>query len=232
VRSGSSAIDIGCGALGVLHLLAERTGPRGRVVGLDREPRMLETARRLAADRGLTIELIRADATATGLPDAAFDLVHARTLLLNVDNPQDVVAEMVRIARPGGIVAVQERDAQAWTCDPPHPAFEQLRDAIIDAYRRTGKDFNIGRRTGRMLRHAGLEDVQVRATARVTNPGSYYQTFLLTVAGLVRTVILDGGQILADELDAAMTSLDTHLNDPDTVTCQPIMWQAWARKRT
>jgi SAM-dependent methyltransferase len=229
VDAGSAAIDVGCGVLGVVHVLAERIGRTGRVVGLDREPRMIESGRELAAQQDLAVEFIEADATATGLDDRSFDLVHARTLLLNVQNPQQIVAEMVRITRPGGVVVVQEPDAGAWSCDPPHPAFDILRAAILRAYRRTGRDFNIGRRIARMLRDAGLGDVQVRATARVTHPGEYYQTFVLTVSGLARDVIVDFGELTADELDSYTAALREHLDAPHTITCQPIMWQAWAR---
>lgn len=98
-----------------------------------------------------------------------FDLVHARTLLLNVTNPAEIVAEMLRITRPGGVVASEEPDAAAWSCDPPHPTFDILRSAVLNAYRRTGKDFNIGRRIARILRNAGLDDVQVRAIARLSS---------------------------------------------------------------
>ena len=229
VEPGSSAIDVGCGVLGVLHLLADRIGPRGRVLGLDRETQMVEHGRRLAAQHSLAVEFIEADATATGLPDGAFELVHARTLLLNVSNPVDIVAELVRIAAPGGVVALQEPDAAAWSCDPPHPAFDVLRAAILDTYRRTGKDFNIGRRIGRMLRNAGLDQVQVRATARVTHAGEYYQTFLLTIAGLVGDVIVEAGTLTADELESYETTLRAHLELPGTLTMQPVMWQAWGR---
>jgi ubiquinone/menaquinone biosynthesis C-methylase UbiE len=229
VDAGIAAIDVGCGVMGVLHLLAERVGSDGRVVGLDREARMVEYGRQLAEQRGLAVEFIEADATTSGLPDDAFDLVHARTLLLNVSNPAEVVAEMVRIARPGGMVASQEPDAAAWSCDPPHPAFEILRAAILNAYRRTGKDFSIGRRIARMLRDAGLDEVQVRATARVTNAGEYYQTFLLTIASLVGEVIVAAGELTADELDSYATALRAHLESPGTLTIQPVMWQAWGR---
>lgn len=229
VGAGSSAIDVGCGVMGVLHVLAERVGATGRVVGLDRATRMLEMGRRLAAERGLAVEFIEADAAATGLPDATFDLVHARTLLLNVSNPREILAEMVRMARPGGVVAVQEPDAASWTCDPPHPAWDLLRTGILTAYRRTGKDFNIGRRVARMLRDAGLVDVGVRPTARVTNVGEYYQTFLLTIAGLVRDGIVAGGDLTADEFDSYAAALRAHLHAPGTLTCQPLMWQAWGR---
>lgn len=132
--------------MGILHLLAARVGPDGRVVGLDREPRMVEAGRELAGQRNLKVELIEADATATGLNDGTFDLVHSRTLLLNVANPEEILTEMIRIAQPGGVIAVQEPDASGWSCDPPHPAFKILRSEILSAYRRTGMDFSIGRR--------------------------------------------------------------------------------------
>jgi ubiquinone/menaquinone biosynthesis C-methylase UbiE len=229
VDAGSAAIDLGCGVLGVVHLLAERVGANGRVVGLDREARMVEAGQRFAERHGLAVEFLEGDATATDLPDRSFDIVHARTLLLNVQNPAQILTEMVRIAKPGSVVALQEPDASAWNCDPPHPAFEVLRGAILNAYRRTGKDFNIGRRTARMLREAGVNDVQARATARVTHVGDYYQTFLLTIAGLVREVIVQAGDLTSDEFDSYTAALRAHLEAPDTSTCQPLMWQAYGR---
>jgi SAM-dependent methyltransferase len=228
--AGASAIDVGCGALGILQLLAARLGARGRVVGLDREPRILAAAREVARRRDLTIEFVQADAAATGLPSDAFDLVHARTVLLNVGDPAAVVAEMGRLARPGGVVALQEPDSAGWVCDPPHPAWAPLRAALVDAYRRAGKDFDVGRRAARLLRAAGLADVDVRATARVTRPGDYYQTFLLTLTALVREPILAGHRLTADELDGSTAALRAHLDTPGTLTCQPLLWQAWAKK--
>jgi SAM-dependent methyltransferase len=205
---GSSAIDVGCGVLGILPQLRRRAG--GRVVGLDIEPGLL-------AQVPPGIETVEADARATGLPGESFDLVHARTLLINVPEPESVVAELTRLARPGGIVALQEPDAAAWVCDPPHPEFDRLRDAVIAAYPRTGRDFLLGRRVGRLLRDAGLLDVRVRATARVTEAGDYYHTFLLTLAGLLR-------------LDGHGASLSEHLERPGTLTCMPLLWQAWGAK--
>jgi SAM-dependent methyltransferase len=197
LAAGGSAIDVGCGVLGILPQLRERVGAAGRVVGLDLEPRMLALAAELAAERGIEVETVAADATATGLRSASFDLVHARTLLINVTDPEAIVAELTRLARPGGTVAVQEPDAASWVCDPPHPAFDRLRDRLIAVYPRVGKDFLLGRRTARLLRGAGLREVQARAVARVTRPGDYYQTFLLALCGLLRDPLLAGGGIAA-----------------------------------
>ena len=227
ILPGWAALDVGCGVMGVLHLLAKRVGSDGRVVGLDREQTMVETGRDLAQRQGISIEFIQADATDTGLPSGSFDFVHARTLLLNVANPETILAEMVRLTRRGGFVVVQEPDAAGWVCDPPHPAFDILRSGILNAYRCTGKDFNIGRRLPRMLGAAGLGDVKSRATARITQCDDYYQTFLLTIANLVRDLIVGSGELTTDEFDAYTESLRSHLGKPGALTCQPIMWQAW-----
>jgi ubiquinone/menaquinone biosynthesis C-methylase UbiE len=228
----SHAIDLGCGVLGILHLLAARVGPEGRVVGLDREPQMVATARRLAEERGLDLdlELVEGDATATELPRESFDFVHARTVMLNIPQPRDLAREMLALARPGGVVAVQEPDSASWTCDPPHPAFDSLLAALREAYRLSGRHFDMGRSAARVLREAGLRDVQVRATARVTQPGEYYQTFLLTLTGLVRDPIVSAGLLSEEELEASMTALREHLEAPGTITCQPLIWQAWGVK--
>jgi hypothetical protein len=81
-----------------------------------------------------------------------------------------------------------------------------------------------------MLRDAGLEDVRVRATARVTHAGDFYHTFMLMMTALVREVILDASKLMADEFDSYAAALRAHLNLPGTLTCQPLMWQAWGLK--
>jgi hypothetical protein len=101
---------------------------------------------------------------------------------------------------------------------------------VVGAYRANGKDFDIGRRAARMLRDAGLEDVRVRPTARVTKVGDYHQTFLLTLATLVGDQITAGGTLTPEELETSSSALRAHLGTPGTVTCQPLIWQAWGRK--
>jgi ubiquinone/menaquinone biosynthesis C-methylase UbiE len=230
IGTGASAVDVGCGVLGIMHLLCERVGPTGQVLGVDREPRMIEAARRVIAERGLTADLAEQDATGLSLASESFDLVHERTVLLNVTYPEKVIAEMVRVARRGGVVAVQEPDSANWLCDPPHPAFGKLHQELLAAYRTAGKNFDQGRTIARRLRGAGLTDVRVRATARVTRPGDYYHTFLLTLTGLLREQIIAAGRISAGEFDQVSAELREHLGQPGTLTSQPSMWQAWGTK--
>lgn len=228
---GQRAIDVGCGPLGVLDLLAERVGPATPLVGLERDRRMLAMAREVTEERELAnVTLIEADAVASGLPRAAFDLAHARLLLVNVPNPAEVLAEMAALVRPGGAVAVQEVDWLSWTCEPPHPAWDRLLAALEAVWNSRGLDVRIGRRLRGLLRAAGLTDVRCKFHLPVWQPGDLYQTLPLTFARLHWETIVAQGLLPEDELAELVEALEAHLNAPGTIVLFSLFCQAWGWK--
>ena len=231
LRPGARAIDIACGPLGIMHLLAERVGPTGEVYGLDREPRMIVLAREVAAERDLPLQLSEGDAAAMKFADASFDLVHARTLMVNIVNPEEIAAEMVRVTAPGGTVALQEPDCAYWFCDPPHPAWDRLHAAFTTTYRLQGRDFSIGRRLGRMLEGAGLEDVSTFAHVFQTKAGDVYQKLLLGVADAARPLMIESGVYDNETIDSLFAALHAYLERPE-VTTGFAFWQAWGQRPT
>jgi SAM-dependent methyltransferase len=179
------ALDVGCGPLGILDLLDERIGEQGEVVGLDLVPRMLDLARAVLAQRGLgRVRLVQGDASGTGLPRESFDLVHQRLVLVNVETPERIVAEIAALARPGGWVALEEIDAISHVCDPPHPSFDRLLQAEIGVW--TG-DLAIGRKLPRLLRAAGLTEIGFRVHARWFQAGNLLHSMLPNSCGCTRT---------------------------------------------
>jgi SAM-dependent methyltransferase len=231
VGPGGRVIDVACGPLGVMHLLAERVGSSGEVFGLDREPRMITMAREVAVERGLRLTLVEGDAAATSFPEGHFDLVHARTLMVNIVNPHEIVQEMCRITRPGGTVALQEPDCGYWVCDPPHPAWDRLHAAFTTTYRLQGRDFTIGRRLGRLLNDGGLDGVRAHAHVFQTAAGDVYQKLLLGVADAARPLMIEAGVYDNETIDSLFASLDAHLDNPDTTTAYAL-WQAWGHRPT
>ena len=229
VATGERAMDVACGPLGIMHLLADRVGPGGEVYGLDREARMITMAREVASDRGLTLTLVEGDAAATSFPEGHFDLVHARTLLVNIVNPEEILREMRRITRPGGTVALQEPDCAYLVCDPPHPAWDRLLGALTTTYRVQGRDIAIGRRLGRLLRRGDLEDVSAHAHVFRTSAGDVYQKLLLGVVDAARPLMIEAGVCDNETIDRLFSSLHVHLDDPDTTTAFTF-WQAWGRR--
>jgi SAM-dependent methyltransferase len=232
VAPGSSALDVGCGPEGILDLLVERVGPAGRVTGLDINPASIAQARELARERRYDqVELIVADATATGLRSDSYDLVHARTLLVNAPDPAAVVTEMVRLARPGGWLAVLEPDSDVTVCFPPHPAWDRMIRLWRDAARAYGLDPRIGRRLPELLASAGLADVGVEARAPVYPPGHSRRGIRADLLRSMRRQILAKGVATVRELDEVERTVRRHLADPATLVMPNLLFLAWGRVR-
>jgi len=228
---GQSAIDLGCGPSGIIELLAERVGPGGRVVGVDADPAHVALARQLARERGLdNVEIVAADARRTGLPPDAFDLVHARTLLVTVPQPAEVLAEMARLARPGGWVASLEPDTEYSLCYPPHPGWTRACEIFQAAFRRNGADLLIGRRLTGLYRDQGLEDIGVEARAGVYRAGDSRRTVRLDLIRSMRPVILELGIADGRELDHLDRAVRGHLDDPGTLVMPHLSFLVWGRK--
>jgi ubiquinone/menaquinone biosynthesis C-methylase UbiE len=231
LRAGDSAIDIGCGPRGVIELLSERVLPGGRVVGLDADPVHVRMATELVANLGLSeVEIVCADARHTGLKSDSFDLVHARTVLITQPDPAEVLAEMVRLARPGGWVAGLEPDTEAALCYPPNSAFNRLCEIFTIAFSRNGADPHIGRRMAELYRQAGLEDVTVEARARIYPVGHSRRTVRADLVRSMRPQVLEMGLADEAELDQLDIAVRAHFDDPQTIVMPHLFFLAWARK--
>ena len=231
VREGWRVVEIGCGPQGCLGLLAERVGASGRVVGVERSAEQAETARGfVAANRLANVEVLAGDGRATGLPAGSFDLATARLVLVNVPEPEQIVAELVRLVRPGGFVALHEADSSTQRCDPPHPAQTRLI-ALLERYAAmNGIDRSIGLRAPRLLREAGLEAVRVNPLVHVYPPGHGRRMLVLDFVANARERVLEKSLIAATELDELTAALRRHLDDPDTLVVSSLFLQTWGRK--
>jgi ubiquinone/menaquinone biosynthesis C-methylase UbiE len=231
VEQGWSAIDLGCGPSGIIDLLAERVGPGGRVTALDFNPANVTLAREFADERGVAnADIAEGDARRTGLRSASFDLAHARTLLINIPDPDAVMAEMVRLVRPGGWVAVMEPDGGCSLCYPPHPAWDRLREIFVDASQSDGADPFIGRRLAELFEQAGLADIGIEAKADIYPVGHSRRSVRLDLVRSMRPKILARGIATERELDEVDQAVREHLANPHTLVMPHLLFLAWGRK--
>ena len=72
---------------------------------------------------GLTnVRIVEADALSSGLEHDSFDVVHERLVMVNVPERDQLAAEMLGLAKPGGFIALEDIDNVSWLCDPPQPS--------------------------------------------------------------------------------------------------------------
>jgi ubiquinone/menaquinone biosynthesis C-methylase UbiE len=230
LRPGDAALDVGCGPRGILGLLAAAVSPGGRVVGLDADPGHVAAATGYARSGPGNIQVIRGDARRTGLPAGSFDLVHARTLLVTIPEPAEVLTEMVRLARPGGWVASQEPDVEHALCYPPLPAWDRRWEIFRAAFTRAGADLHTGRRLTEMYRQAGLVDIQVQVHAGAYPAGHSRRTLIPDLVRSLRPVIAELGVASDAELEEVDLAVRRHLARADTLMMPHLLVAAWGRK--
>jgi ubiquinone/menaquinone biosynthesis C-methylase UbiE len=109
LRPRQTAIDIGCGPGTDLRRLADAVGAGGRVIGVDREARMLNEARRRLAERA-NVNLHLADIHNLPLPDRVVDRARVDRVLQHALDPAKAMAEIRRVLQPGGLFGIAEPD--------------------------------------------------------------------------------------------------------------------------
>ena len=103
IRTGMKVLDVACGT-GNTTMPAARTG--AAVTGVDIAPNLLEQAGRRASQEGLSVQFDEGDAETLPYPDASFDIVLSMFGAMFAPRPEVVAAELVRVCRPGGSIAM------------------------------------------------------------------------------------------------------------------------------
>ncbi len=109
VQKGSKALDVCCGTADWTIAMAEAVGPNGEVIGLDFSQNMLKIGEEKVKELNLQqISLIHGNAMELPFSDNSFDYVTIGFGLRNVPDYLQVLKEMCRVIKPGGIVVCLE----------------------------------------------------------------------------------------------------------------------------
>jgi SAM-dependent methyltransferase len=159
LRPGLRVLDVGSGAGTITADLAELVAP-ARVTALETSGHAADLARAEADRRGCTtVDALVGDVLELDLPDGSFDVVHAHQVLQHVPDPVAALREMIRVCRPGGVVAVRDADYGGFTWYPALPGLDRWRDLYYAAARANGGEPDAGRRLLAWAHAAGAREV-------------------------------------------------------------------------
>ena len=179
-------LEIGCGTGVVSRALVQREGFTGSVTGVDQCPVFIDNARRFArADcPGASLSFLVGDVHSLEFPDRGYDAVIAHTLISHVTDPRQVVAEMHRVTRTGGTVAIFDGDYASLTYALADEAFGRRMDRALATA--TFNNRLVMRALPEMLPALGLEirEILAEVVAEV-GTASYFKSFADTYAPLV-----------------------------------------------
>lgn len=169
LRPGMRVLDVGCGTGAITHGIAEAVGPNGSVVGIDRDPALIEHARGAAIAANLRFEL--GDATTLDA-DGAFDVVTAARTLQWIADPGRAMQRMARALVPGGRLVVLDYDhaRNRWDPEPPS-AFAAFYASFLAWRAANGWDNEMATHLSTLFASAGLTGVESHDASEISERG-------------------------------------------------------------
>ncbi|MER5944465.1 methyltransferase domain-containing protein [Streptomyces sp. NPDC001904] len=170
IGSGWRCWEVGAGGTSVVSWLARQVGPTGRVLATD-----IDTSWQTSSPRS-PVEVRRHDIGVDAPPAESFDLVHARLVLVHVPDRERALQSMIKALRPGGRLLIEDADPalQPLLCPDESGPEQQLANRLRHGFRsllaERGADLSYGRKLPRLLREAGLHQVEADAYFPLTSP--------------------------------------------------------------
>jgi len=164
LKGGQRLLDVGCGPGTITADLAKIVAP-GEVVALDREPAIVAEATQLAAAQSIdNLTGVVGDVYSLEFDDASFDIVHAHQVLQHLSDPVAALAEMARVTRSGGTVAVRDADYDAMTWFPADPRLDRWMQIYQSVARANRAEPNAGRALLSWANQVGFAEVTPSAS--------------------------------------------------------------------
>jgi SAM-dependent methyltransferase len=214
---------VGGGSGSIATWLADRVGPEGHVLTTDIDPRFLESLNLP------NLEVRRHDIASDPLPEAAFDLVHARLVLMHLPEREKALARMISALKPGGWLVDEEYDSSSMPPDPtvsPGEALLQTQVALMKVLEDGGVDRRFGRLLlGRLQAH-GLVTTGAEARVFMWQSGSPGASLVRATYELLRGTMIERNYVTPQEFEEDVARLDA----PDFLMPSSILWSAWGRR--
>jgi len=226
---GMRCIDLGCGGGEVTFEIARLVAPGGSATGVDMDGVKLDLAHQAAARRGLgNVEFRRLNLDDWDEP-GAYDAVYCRFVLQHLSQPVGLLRRMWAGVRPGGVLIVEDADFDGWCCHPANEGFDFFLRAYRQVIQRRGGDDAMGRKLYGCLLAAGIPDPRVAVVQPVSTEGEEktlpWSTLEATAEAIVSEQVAS-----ADEVTAALRSLQQFTADPRTLISGPRVFQLWSRR--
>jgi SAM-dependent methyltransferase len=214
VSETSRCLEIGFGAGSVALWMAERAA---EVLATDIEPQHIPAHPRL--------EVRRHNIVTDPLDGPGFDVIHARLVLAHIEARREVLAKLVEVLNPGGWLVIDEfadRGSDRCVLDTPDPKaqdlFDRYHQALVGVMQARGTDPGWGRDVHRVMRQAGLVEVDAEyGGGRTWHGGQAGALLPYTMTTQIRDQLLHAGMTDTDIARFRHLLLDARLVVHNTI---------------
>jgi SAM-dependent methyltransferase len=216
--------EVGAGGGSMAAWLAELTGPAGEVLATDLNIDWIGSP-------ALPNLVVREhDVVEDPIPQDAYDLIHARLVLLHLPEREAVIWRLAGALKPGGWLVLEEFEEILDPCLDPTTDRERLvnrmRAGLLELLRGNGADTAYPRRLPRLLREVGLACIRAEGHLAYVNGGSDGALIYRANVMQLSDQLIGAGLLSAQEVEDCLGILA----DPDFTYALPLLISARGRR--
>jgi SAM-dependent methyltransferase len=232
ISVGSKVADVGAGPGYATLDLAEIVGTAGKILAFERSAKFVAAARKAVAARAFAnIEMCEVDLMTDELPAAEVDFTWCRWVTAFVSSPESLVKKIAKLLRQGGTAIFHEYGAyDTWRFVPPRPAHEAFRGKIIEAWKNSGGEPDIGLILPKLLSVAGLEVSSVRPHVFPIRPHDSMWQWPASFVESSLDRFVELGSIEPSFAEAVRKEFAEASGDPSSLMLTPLVLEITARK--
>ncbi len=218
--SGKLVCDFGCGTATLIADIAA-VYPEAKITGLEISEEQLRRAVLTTRDNK-NIKLILTDALRNDCADSTFDLTYCRYLLEHVSDPVGAVARMLRITKPGAVLACQENDLHNVLYWPPIEGHDYLMGQFCRLQMELSGDPFIGRKLFDIFRRAGASDIAFSLEPEIytEDEPDGYRAWLGNARDILsgaRDRLIERRMMRQSEIDVVLAEMARRIDHPNGV---------------
>ena len=211
-KDGENILEVGSGSGVLCRIMAKNLSPNGHITGIDISSEIIKLSSTLVQDTNYKDLITFETGTASQMeyPDSSYDCVFAARLFLYLENPAEIVREIIRVTKPKGRIVLMDWDFETLVVD--HPNRELTRK--IFHWRNDNKDGNnwSGRQLFRLLKSGGLNSIKIFPIVSIVTDeeNSLTQSLWHAASGA-----LENGIISREEYDSWIYILKSRINNQE-----------------
>lgn len=230
--AGQTILDVGCGPGYAALDLSEIVGPMGCVVAMDACARFLDVLEAQCCQRGIqnivTLQLDLDEACQPAQADGAW----CRWVFSFLQRPRVLLERIAEVLKPGAVLVLHEYfDYATWRVTPRSPQLEQFARLVVEDWRDTGGDPDIGLRLAEWLPELGFSTASIRPIIDVVPPSSYLWEWQRSFMHAALRRLVNAGRMTRQQSGVVLQSFCAVEAATDALMVTPAVLEVIAVKR-
>lgn len=222
VQEGWRCAEVGAGTGTVARWLSNRVGHYGMIEAIDTEIAHMEDL------NAPNLRIIKQDITTRPLESAAYDLVHAKILLMHLPERERVLRELASAVKPGGYLLVEEADVRSiQRVEPPAPTLTRAAAALETFFYMMGADPAYAMSLRPAIQETGLHVMGTDCQVTAVQAGTQEMLSVSLSLAKLAPMIVKAGLMSDAEVQQAFALME---EPGPTVLYTPTIVSVWAQR--